>query len=323
MKIPTLTMIQCMETSYHLGEAFKGKRIDLALAEASGTSRSAILKLIKQGMVCIAGKAVLEASAKLKGRSTVFIANRASEICQEPKISFLYEDEHLIAVNKPAGISMYRGAGDEQCTLVDILSKEYKLPLSDLRGRFRAGVVHRLDKDTSGAVLFAKSVQAHSLLEEQIKNGQMKRNYLALVWGKSESGSVECYLHKVPFKRMRVAPTGQYSATKYELLESSKQVSLINCCLQTGRTHQIRVHMEHIGHSVVGDQIYGKNRRRAKRSFKGPLLKAVLNFGRQALHSSKLSFFGVRGKRVEVNAPMPSDMAELCSLLGIEGKKFT
>jgi 23S rRNA pseudouridine1911/1915/1917 synthase len=305
---------------YSLSDNLTGVRLDCALAQIAGISRSEAAGLIKSGRVLVANIICSSPSFKVKGKEQICLLEKSPSACAL-KFDLLYEDENLLVVNKPAGLAVYKGAGMEENTLTKQLTDQF--PLSSFRGEERLGIVHRLDKDTSGTIVIAKNNFAHMKLEEQIKDGQMERKYLVLAWGRPSDGVIETHLKpsKTRFGEVEVCSNkeGKIAFTECKSLCVSKHASLLECNLKTGRTHQIRVHMAHIGSPVIGDQTYGKDFRRATRSLKGEKLKAVLSFKRQALHAHSVSFVNFdSGRKISILANLPKDMLELCSLLDID-----
>lgn len=221
-------------------------------------------------------------------------------------LEIVFEDPHLLVVNKPAGLTVHPGAGRPSGTLVHALL--HHCPgLPRVGAEHRPGIVHRLDKDTSGLIVVAKSEEALVGLQAQIQSRRARRDYTALVHGRvpRESGTIEAPVGRDPRRRTRMAvvASGRRAVTHYRVVERFPGASMLELRLETGRTHQIRVHCAHIGHPVIGDRVYG---RRAK----------VWGISRQALHASRLSFaHPVLGTEMCLSAPLPADMAEALSAL--------
>jgi 23S rRNA pseudouridine1911/1915/1917 synthase len=314
------------------GEA-AGLRLDQWLAGAlEGLSRSRVQALIKAGAVTLADAAVREPSRRIAAGERFAIAMPEPED-PEPKgepipLEVLYEDAEIIVGNKPAGLVVHPGAGNWTGTLVNALIHHCGESLSGIGGVRRPGIVHRLDKDTSGVMVIAKSDHAHRALSEAFadhgRTGELKRAYEALVWGAParNSGTVDAPLGRARDRVLRaVVPEdredARHAVTHYTVLErfqpgSEALAALIECRLETGRTHQIRVHMAHIGHPVIGDPDYGKAFRTKANRLPEPLRSTVTAFPRQALHARLLEF---RHPNTHIpmrfEAPMPPDMTAI------------
>ncbi|WP_217573034.1 RluA family pseudouridine synthase [Mesorhizobium sp. GbtcB19] len=313
-----------------------GQRLDQWLAARLGPelSRSRVQALIRQGAVSIAGKPVLEAKRKLTAGERVEILVPAPEPA-EPQgedipLDILYEDNELIVINKPAGLVVHPGAGNWTGTLVNALIHHCGDSLSGIGGVRRPGIVHRLDKETSGVMVVAKTDRAHKALSEAFadhgRTGDLERAYLALVWGipQRPTGTVDAALGRAADRvRRAVVPESRddarHAVTHFSVVErfgEGQQVfataSLVECRLETGRTHQIRVHMAHIGHPVVGDPDYGQAFRTKANRLPEPLKTKVSTFPRQALHAWLLEFeHPTTHLTMRFEAPMPGDMEEL------------
>ncbi|RWG07550.1 MAG: RluA family pseudouridine synthase [Mesorhizobium sp.] len=313
-----------------------GKRLDQWLTAQLGPeiSRSRVQALIKQGAVTIAGKPVEEAKRKMAPGERVAVIMPEPEPA-EPQgeaipLDILYEDDELIVVNKPAGLVVHPGAGNWTGTLVNALIHHCGDSLSGIGGVRRPGIVHRLDKETSGVMVVAKTDRAHKALSEAFadhgRTGDLERAYLALVWGipQRPTGTVEAALGRAADRvRRAVVPEdrddARHAVTHFTVVErfGGRQkefttASLIECRLETGRTHQIRVHMAHIGHPVVGDPEYGQAFRTKANRLPEPLKGEVKAFSRQALHAWLLEFrHPTSHLPMRFEAPMPRDMEEL------------
>lgn len=300
-------------------------RIDKALSIILGIPRSQIQSFISQNLVLLNDEIVAKQNICVKFEDKVIINPAPEKVVevkhQEIKPEIVYEDENVIVINKPAGLSVYPGNQNSQkYTLQDFL-KSYSQNLSDIGGAERLGIVHRLDKDTSGLMVIAKNNETHLNIAQQIKDRQVKRIYKALVWGMiiKTTGTVESYLDrdKVNRLKMRISREGKFASTSYKVLKffPKYKISLVECQLDTGRTHQIRVHMSHIGHSVVGDQMYGKNDKKLdvlSLEQDHPLMQLK----RQSLHSSQLSFLNpTNNKQLVFISPFPKDLEELITIL--------
>ena len=310
-----------------------GERLDRVLASIlTALSRSRLQALVRGGAVSHDGALILDPGRKVRS------GDRYCIIIPEPKppepapeaiaLKVVHEDEHLIVIDKPAGLVVHPAAGHEKGTLVNALIAHCGDSLSGIGGVRRPGIVHRLDKDTSGLLVVAKTDAAHRGLAAQFKNhgddGRLERRYLALVWGAPvrQRGTIEASLGRSRTHRTRVAVTppglGRHAVTHFEMLErfagadGEPCASLLALTLETGRTHQIRVHMAHAGHPVIGDATYGTGfRTRASRL---PLAarEALQNLDRQALHAAFLSFeHPATGKRLSFESKLPPEIAEL------------
>jgi 23S rRNA pseudouridine1911/1915/1917 synthase len=229
----------------------------------------------------------------------------------------LFEDEHLIIVNKPRGLTVHAGAGEQE-TLVDLL-RQRGTPLSSLGEEDRAGIVHRLDKDTSGVMVVCKTNEAHEILAEDFAKRRVKKIYKALVCGvPPQQGRIDApiFRHPVQRKKMAVVATGRSAVTDYKVLLSWHQFALVEVDLKTGRTHQIRVHFQYINHPVVGDSVYGGYNRAIAAAKSDALKDALKNMHYQALHAAKLQLeHPITKVLLEIEAPLPEDIQNLIELL--------
>ena len=314
-----------------------GQRLDqwLAAALAPDLSRSRIQALIKEGAVLLGGQAVLEARRKVTAGDHVRIVLPEPEpATPEPEnipLSVLYEDDALIVIDKPAGLVVHPGAGNWTGTLVNALIAHCGDSLSGIGGVRRPGIVHRLDKDTSGVMVVAKTDQAHRALSEAFadhgRSGSLERAYLALVWGTPprQAGTVDAALGRASGDRTLRAvvrpdhPDARHAVTHNRMIEkfgarpdATATAALVECRLETGRTHQIRVHMAHLGHPLVGDPDYARAFRTKSHKLAPELRALVDGFGRQALHAFLLAFdHPVTGEHMRFESPIPADMGEL------------
>ena len=293
-------------------------RLDKALAEASGLSRERIKALIGEGRVSLGGVAALQPSMKpiagTRFRIGVALAAPCESEAQDIPLKIAYEDEHLIIVDKPAGLVVHPAAGNRDGTLVNALLHHCSGQLSGIGGVARPGIVHRIDKDTSGLLVVAKNDVAHEGLARQFADHSIERAYLALVSGQPipSEGTVRGWIGRSAQNRKKMAVLdeahgrGKHAVTHYRTLERLGSASLIECRLETGRTHQVRVHMASIGHSLLGDPLYGRTPARLR-----PIL-AALGFGRQALHAAVLGFIHpVSGQKLRHVSELPVDLEEL------------
>jgi 23S rRNA pseudouridine1911/1915/1917 synthase len=306
-----------------LEPAHAGWRLDRALADAVPTlSRERLKALIRSGAVEAQGKAVRDPAIKVHGGESLRVEvpepKPAHNEPQDIPLTILFEDEHLLVVDKPAGLVVHPAAGNFDGTLVNALLHHCGGSLSGIGGVARPGIVHRIDKDTSGLLVVAKTDVAHEGLAKQFAAHSIDRRYLAIVSGvpKAAEGTVDAPLARSAANRKKIAivegSRGKRAVTHWTRLKRLKDAALVECRLETGRTHQVRVHMALIGHPLVGDPVYG-------RAGKGhsKLLKK-LGFHRQALHAAELGFtHPVTKRRLSFTSAMPPDMQELMSALGV------
>ncbi len=291
-------------------------RLDKALAEASGLSRARVQVLIEAGRAQVAGQVVAQGSAKL-AHATAFTLHLPAAIpataqAQDIALPIVHEDEHLLVVDKPAGLVVHPAAGNLDGTMVNALLHHCAGALSGIGGVARPGIVHRIDKDTSGLLVVAKSDAAHEGLSAQFAAHSVERAYCALVAGQPQppAGTVRGNLGRSDANRKKMAmvsPTrGKHAVTHYATLERFAHAALIECRLETGRTHQVRVHMASIGHALLGDPLYGRDPSPLR-----PMLTR-LAFRRQALHAAVLGFIHpVSGGALRFSAPLPPDFSAL------------
>ncbi|HEY6630919.1 MAG TPA: RluA family pseudouridine synthase [Rhizobiaceae bacterium] len=319
----------------HTGTDAVGARLDQWLTRQLGAdfSRSRVQALIRKGAVSVGGRPVEDPGRRLKAGEAIEVGMPEPEPA-EPQgedipLEILYEDDELIVVNKPAGLVVHPGAGNWTGTLVNALIHHCGDSLSGIGGVKRPGIVHRLDKETSGVMVVAKTDRAHKALSEAFADhglgSGLERAYAALVWGSPErnSGMIDAPLGRAADRvRRAVVPKGRadarHAVTHYKVSErfggqkESALASLVECRLETGRTHQIRVHMAHIGHPVIGDQDYGLAFRTKANRLPDPLKGMARDFPRQALHASLLAFdHPVSGRHMRFETPFPADMAAL------------
>lgn len=299
-----------------------GQRIDLGLAQLHlNISRSQWKRLIKDGMVRIEGRTLIP-SYILKSADVIEISIPPPEPLEiEPEripLDIVYEDDSLIVINKPAGLVVHPGAGHSKHTLVNALL--YYCPnFTGIGGKQRPGIVHRLDKDTSGLLMVAKSEQAHQYLCTQLKEKQVRRIYLALVHGviSKQEGEVHTLIgrHPVQRKKMSIHPRkGRQATTLWRVKERFNNFTLLELHLKTGRTHQIRVHMSYINHPVVGDKIYGRGK--LPHGCQTGLKQAIAALPGQALHAQTLGFYHpVSGKYMEFSQPPPMVIQNILYIL--------
>lgn len=298
-------------------------RLDKALAEATGLSRARIQALIAEGAVTVSGQVATQSSVKTAAGTAFTVAvppNADPEaLPQEIPLNVVFEDEHLVVVDKPAGLVVHPAAGNRDGTLVNALLHHCAGQLSGIGGVARPGIVHRIDKDTSGLLVVAKSDAAHEGLARQFAEHSIERAYLAVCNGhpNPRDGTISARIGRSDAnrKKMAVLPKessrGKRAVTRYKTLRKMPHCSLVECRLETGRTHQVRVHLASIGHPLVGDPVYG----RASSALRPVLQK--LGFRRQALHAAVLGFIHpVTGHRLSFSSDLPPDMAELIDETG-------
>jgi len=303
-----------------LDETARGRRLDRALADAlPDLSRARIQALLAEGRVTRDGDPVADASSRARPGSRIVIdippAVAAIPAPQEIPLTIVFEDEEMLVIDKQAGLVVHPGAGNPDHTLVNALLAHCGDQLSGIGGVRRPGIVHRLDKDTSGLMVVAKTDRAHAALSAQLQTRALKRVYNAVVWGRPipVSGTIEGNIGRSSSDRKKmavVARGGRESVTHYRELKPLRGATLVECRLETGRTHQIRVHMAHLGHPLVGDPAYG-----TKRIPKGAP-DGARSFPRQALHATQVTFLHPRtNMEMCYSCALPNDMAALVSAL--------
>jgi len=313
-----------------------GKRLDQFLAEAMGgdVSRNHVQWIIAGGGVTLAdGQTIGQARRKVvAGESFFVVLPEPAEADPRPEaipLSVLYEDEAVIVIDKPAGMVVHPAAGNWSGTLVNALLHHCRDSLSGVGGVRRPGIVHRLDKDTSGVMVVAKSDVAHTSLAAQFaahgRDGRMERRYRALVWGvpHRRDGTVDAPLGRSATDRIKRAVVqasrsdARHAVTHYHVEEIfGDDAALVECRLETGRTHQIRVHMAHISHPLLGDPLYGLGFRSKAERLEEPVRTMAMTFPRQALHAGYLAFeHPVTGQAMYFESPLPADIQELVAAL--------
>lgn len=294
----------------------KGKRLDAFVSEmAEDATRSYIQKLIKDGFVNISGKKITKSGLKLKGNETVeviFPEEKDLELVpQDIPIEIIYEDEAIAVINKGPDMVVHPAHGNYSGTLVNALL--YRLDkLSDLNGDIRPGIVHRLDKDTSGIIVVAKTNEAHEKLAEMFKEKNLEKTYICIAKGifKDKEERLENFIGRDPKERKRMAvveENGKKAISNYKVLDEGKNHSLVQVKIETGRTHQIRVHMKYLNHPILGDTTYGNSTDGVKR---------------QMLHAYRLKFIHpVTDKEMVVTAPVPDDFKQAAKKVGLDISK--
>ena len=300
------------------GKLASSGRLDKALADATELSRERIKGLIAAGAVTIGKTLARSASAKVQGEERFTIALPPPEplaaLPQHIPLDIVFEDAHLLVVDKPAGMVVHPAAGNQDGTLVNALLHHCAGRLSGINGIARPGIVHRIDKDTSGLLVVAKSDAAHEGLARQFADHSITRRYLAVCAGHPAppagtiAGRIGRSVHDR--KKMAVLPDdttrGKHAVTHFETLRHLNHAALLECRLETGRTHQVRVHCASIGHALLGDPVYGRTPK--------PLRQVLesLGFHRQALHAARLGFsHPISAETLDFRAELPADMREL------------
>ena len=290
----------------------ESKRIDAYISENTEYSRTAAQRLIEENKIIVNGKKE-KASYKVQNGDKIEIEEEpAKEIeikAQDIPLEILYEDNDIIVVNKPKGMVVHPANGNPDGTLVNAIMSICKDSLSGIGGEIRPGIVHRLDKNTSGAIIIAKNDKAHINLSEQLKNHEIKKTYIALVRGvvKENNATINMPIgrSKKDRKKMDVDKNGKEAITHFKVLKRYKDCTLLEINIETGRTHQIRVHLSHIGYPIIGDEVYsnGKNK---------------WNIEGQCLHAKSLDFkHPITGKNMHIEAPIPEYFENIIKELDI------
>ena len=323
------------DQSFEVEDAQVGVRLDQFLADQiESLSRNRLKQLIKKGAVTRDGATIEDPSRKVKQGERYLLdipePVAATPVAQNIPLDVVYEDNDLIVIHKPAGMVVHPAAGNWSKTLVNALLYHCGDSLSGIGGVMRPGIIHRLDKDTSGLIVAAKNDAAHAGLRRQFDDHTIERAYLAVVWGgpRPLNGTVDLPLARGGGDRQKmvvVRPTetreGKCAVTHYKVLErygksSEPAACLVECRLETGRTHQIRVHMSHMGHPLIGDSTYGRGQKFLRANAPEEAKRAVERFSRQALHAYVLGFeHPLTGENLRFEAKMPKDLADLALFL--------
>jgi len=289
-------------------KVWKGKeeRLDLILKNfLPDISREMIKGAILSGKVEVNGKVVLKPSSRVKDNSLIKFVIEPEETSLKPyefPINIVYEDESIIVVDKPPGLVVHPAPSVKEPTLVNILIGH--TPLASV-SKERPGIVHRLDRDTSGLIVVAKTVESYNVLIKEIMERKIEKEYIAVVHGKAKSGSINVPIGRSPYDKtkMQVIPTGRPAITHYKALEIIGDYSVLRVNIETGRTHQIRIHLAYIGYPIVGDRVYG-------------IKEEIPLISRQALHASKLSLLHPKTEeRLTFRAELPEDIENLIEIL--------
>ena len=302
-------MDQRIEIIVAIDEA--GERVDAFLRRKTELSRSRVSELILSGALSINGKEQLKPSYKVESGQCISLAvpdTQAVDIApQNIPIDILYQDRDIVVINKPCGMVVHPAAGNEDGTLVNALMYHIR-DLSGIGGEMRPGIVHRLDKDTSGLILVAKNDKAHIVMSEQFKSRTMETHYRAVAFGSfsQDTDLIDAPIarHPVDRKKMAVVPDGKPSQTEWRVIERLRGATYLDVHLLTGRTHQIRVHMQSVGHPLLGDKIYA------------PHIKTSVHVPRLMLHAYSLAFtHPVTGEHMELTAPIPEQFSTVLNKL--------
>ena len=288
-----------------------GQRLDVFLAERAGMTRSAVQRLLEQGLVTCGGQPVRKNAKTASGavyRLTLPEAQPVALVAQDIPLDVVYEDADVLVINKPKGMVVHPAAGHADGTLVNALLHYCGDSLSGINGEKRPGIVHRIDRDTTGLLIVAKNDFAHQALSEQLKDHTLRRTYECIVRGgfSEDSGTVDAPIGRHPVDRKKMAVTEKNSrpaVTHWEVIARYGQYTHLRCRLETGRTHQIRVHMAYIRHPIAGDPVYG-------------IGKPELGLTSQCLHARELTFLHPRtGEAVTVCCPLPEEFEHALKLL--------
>ena len=320
---------------FEVGAAGAGQRLDRYLGQAASEQRVALSRtrlkaLIEAGEVTVDGRIARNPAMRLaQGSRIAFEAPPPEEsplTGEDLPLDVVYEDEHLVVIDKPAGLVVHPAPGHARGTLVNALIRHCGSSLSGIGGVRRPGIVHRLDKDTSGLIVVAKTDAAHrglaDLFADHGRERSLEREYLALVWGgfDAAAGRVEATIGRHPRRREKMAVSteerGRHAVTHWRLLEALGAAGLVACRLETGRTHQIRVHMASIGHPLLGDSVYGGGYKTKASHLPEGAKAALAALGRQALHAAALGFeHPISGESLRFERPPPEDLLRLFNAL--------
>jgi 23S rRNA pseudouridine1911/1915/1917 synthase len=312
--------------NFVVDENFDQKRIDQVVAQQyPKISRSKVSKIIKTELLKLNGEVLKDPSHKVKSGDQIEFENLKEEtinlIPKKMDLNIIFEDQDIIIIDKPIGMVVHPGAGNYEDTMVNGLLYHCKNNLSGMNGEDRPGIVHRIDKDTSGLLVVAKNDQAHAFIAKQFEEHSIKRSYLVFVYGilRPLHGKIETLIGRNKTNRQKMSADvirGKDAITNYETLEVFKgnkipDISLVKCILETGRTHQIRVHMSHIGNPILGDQTYGKKIKKI-RGIDEEFEEILKSLKRQALHAHTLGFVHpTTNEEVFFASELPDDLNKL------------
>ena len=311
---------------YLILEKDAGTRLDVFVSESTELSRSAAARLIENGSITVSGKTCAKKYALCKGDEVEITLPEPEPTEAQPEnipLDIVYEDADIIVINKPVGMVVHPAAGNYTGTLVNALLYHCRDSLSGIGGVIRPGIVHRIDKDTSGLLVVAKNDAAHLALAEELLYHGVEREYHALVRGgfKDDTGTVDAPIGRHPVDRKKMAvltkegANAKRAVTHYEVISRYGDISYVKCLLETGRTHQIRVHMSYIGHALLGDEVYSGTKTRFEK------LHASLLCG-QALHAKRLTLTHPRTKeRMSFECELPENLKKLLDILDKEANK--
>lgn len=320
--------MQQVQLTTTVKESQFGRRLDQTAAELfPNYSRSCIKKWILDGRLQVNGKTVNKPKEKVSGGEIIVISIKI-EIQKESRLEaqnialdIIHEDRDILVINKPRDRVVHPGAGNPDCTILNALLHYYP-EIADLP---RAGIVHRLDKNTTGLMVIAKTLSAQARLVKALHDREITREYEAVVMGTMTAGGTvneSIARHSTKRTRMAVHPMGRLAVTHYRILEHFRAHTLLRLRLKTGRTHQIRVHMSHIHHPLVGDPLYG-GRPRPPKGASNALISALYSFDRQALHARMLRLYHpISGTQMEWHAPIPQDMLHFITALKVDAEEF-
>ena len=317
--------------TFSVEEISNNSRLDKFLADKlDSITRTQIKKIIISKNLTLNNKIVSSPSQKVRIGDKISFSTleKKSEYIkpEKIKIDIVYEDNDLIVLNKPSGIVVHPGAGNRSGTLVNGLVYHYKENLSDLNGIYRPGIVHRIDKDTSGLIVVAKNNFSHAKLSNQFSEHSIKRKYLALIWGviRPLNGKIITLISRSKKNRQLMAVSeisGKKAVTNYKTLKvfannEIPKISLVECVLETGRTHQIRVHLSHKGNGLIGDKKYGKQKKMKFKKINKKVEEVLKNFNRQALHAQSLGFtHPSKNRQIEFGSKLPQDFKKILDIL--------
>ena len=321
--------------TFSVEEIGNNPRLDKFLAaKFNDITRTQIKKIIISKNLSINNKIVSSPSQKVRigDKISFSISENKNEYIkpEKIKIDIVYEDNDLIVLDKPSGIVVHPGAGNKSGTLVNGLVYHYNKNLSDLNGIYRPGIVHRIDKETSGLIVVAKNNFSHAKLAKQFSDHTIKRKYLALIWGvlRPLKGKIITLISRSKKNRQLMAVSeisGKKAITNYKTLkvfanDEIPKISLVECVLETGRTHQIRVHLSHKGNGLIGDKKYGKQKKMKFKKINKKVEEVLKSFNRQALHAQNLGFtHPSKNRQIEFGSKLPQDFKKILDIL----KKLT